>query len=263
VTLPPDVAAGRLAARLLTVIPRQTVVVSCLALVGLLVPAACGGDVESADGVATTTPSVIPLDVLASVGPVSPPGATGDLEVVEVRPETVAVVGDSLALSAEEDIWGLLRANSVDVVGFDAQENRRTNRSLDDLTSGVEAVTELQATLDPDLWVIALGTNDVGGQESADELRADVDELLALIPPGVPVIWVDVWIESRVDSSIEANDVLRAAAAARPGMSVINWFQYGDDPGIINDDGVHLSIDGQAKFAKAIADEVVARFGPA
>ena len=244
-------------------IPRQTVVAGFLALTGLLAATACGGDGESGDTVATITPVVVPLDVLGSVGPVSPPGATGDLEVVEVRPATVAVVGDSLALSAEEDIWGLLRANSVDVVGFNAQENRRTNKSLDDLTSGVEAVTELQATVDPDLWVIALGTNDVGGQESADAFRADVDELLALIPSGVPVIWVDVWIESRVEGSIEANDVLRAAAAARPGMSVINWFQYGDDPGIIHDDGVHLSVDGQAKFATVIADEVVARFGPA
>ncbi len=244
-------------------IPRQTVVASFLALAGLLAVTACGGDRESADTVAPTSPLVVPLDVLGSVGPVSPPGATGDLEVVEVRPATAAVVGDSLALSAEEDIWGLLRANSIDVIGFEAQENRRTNKSLDDLTSGVEAVSELQATVDPDLWVIALGTNDVGGQESAEAFRADVDELLALIPPGVPVIWVDVWIESRVEGSVEANDVLRSAAAARPGMSVINWFQYGDDPGIINDDGVHLSVDGQSKFATVIADEVVARFGPA
>jgi len=246
------------------VIPRNTVFVSCLALVGLCVPAACGGDAgEAGNIVATTTPSVVPLDVLGSVGPVSPSGISGDLEVVEVRPATVTVVGDSLAMSAEEDIWGLLRANSVDVIGFDAQENRRTNKALDDLRSGVQAVTELQATLDPDLWVIALGTNDVGGQESADAFRSDVDELLALIPQGVPVIWVDVWIESRVEGCISANEVLRAAAAERPGMSVINWFQYGDDPGIIHDDGVHLSADGQAKFAAVIADEVVARFGPA
>ncbi len=235
-----------------------------LALVGLVVTSGCGGnDGESGDPVATTNPEVIPLDVLDSVGPVSPPGAAGDLEVVAVRPETVVVVGDSLALSAEEDIRGVLRATSMDVVEFDAAENRRTNKSLDDLTSGVEAVTNMQDSIDPDLWVIALGTNDVGGQESPDRFRADVDELLALIPTGVPVIWVDVWIKSRVEGSIEANDVLREAAAARPGMSVINWFQYGDDPGLINDDGVHLSNDGQTKFATVIGDEVVARFGPA
>jgi len=260
----PDVDHGDSAARLLTVIPRSPVVAGFLAVAGLCVVPGCGGDGdESGDTVVTTTPAVVPLDVLGSVGPVSPPGAAGDLEMVEIRPSTVALVGDSLALSAEEDIWSVLQAASMDVSGFDARENRRTNKSLDDLTSGAEAVTELQATIDPDLWVIALGTNDVGGQESAAAFRADVDELLGLIPSGVPVIWVDVWIESRVEGSVEANDVLREAAAARPAMSVINWFQFGDDPGIINDDGVHLSGDGQMKFASAIGDEVVARFGPA
>ena len=60
-------------------------------------------------------------------------------------PESVVLVGDSIgARSAEEDIRGVLRATSMDVVEFDAAENRRTDKSLDDRHRRVEAVAELK-----------------------------------------------------------------------------------------------------------------------
>ena len=63
-----------MAARLSPVISRSAMIVASLALGGLAFTSGCGGnDGESGDLVATTTPGVVPLDVLASVGPVSPP----------------------------------------------------------------------------------------------------------------------------------------------------------------------------------------------
>lgn len=230
----------------------------------------CGGSDAGGDGdgvsaeVVTSDPKVIALDLLEAVGPVSSLGAAGDLRATSGRPSTVAVIGDSLTLSAEDEIEAAFASGSIDIVGFDGRESRRTARALPDLPSGVDAVTALSALdaeTQPDLWVIALGTNDVGAQQSAANFRSDVEEVLDLIPAGVPVIWLDVWIEARVDGCVTANRVLRQAAAERPGMSVVDWFQYGDDPGMVNDDGIHLAADGQAKFAALMMEEINLRFG--
>ncbi|HUF97483.1 MAG TPA: GDSL-type esterase/lipase family protein [Ilumatobacter sp.] len=242
---------------------RRWPVLCVVLLVGALAVTGCGGDDEAAaTTVESVSPDVVALDVLGSVGPVSST-AGGDLATVLLRPSTVAVVGDSLALSAEDEIRAALSAGSVDIVGFDGRENRRVARALPDLPSGVDAVAALGMTVDPKLWIVALGTNDVGAQQSPEDFRADVDALLAEIPAEDAVIWLDVWIQSRVEGSVAANAVLREAAAERPGMSVVNWFQYGDDPGMIRDDGIHLDDAGREKFAEVMLAEVDQRFGPA
>jgi lysophospholipase L1-like esterase len=236
-------------------LPRHPLVPAA-ALVAVLVLAGCSGDSAEAEGSAATRDDVVPLTDLSELElPVTTIGAMP----VE-RPATVAVVGDSLTLSAQEQIYGELARSGIEVVGFDAVEGRRTARELDDKPSGVRAVEQLRAQA-PELWIVALGTNDVGGEQQPDDFRADVERLLAAIPAETPVIWLDTWIEGRIERCLELNRVLREVAATRDGMSVVDWFQFGDDPGVIGSDGIHLTDDGQARFAEQMSREISARFG--
>ena len=128
-------------------------------------------------------------------------------------------------------------------------------------TSLPSGVTAIEGILDehlPDLWIVALGTNDVGAAVGADRFRADVRATLAAIPRGAPLVWVDVWIRDRHDDVVELNSVLHGELAARPAPTVVvDWYSSGSLDGVITGDGVHLTDAGEARFASAITDAVV------
>lgn len=198
--------------------------------------------------------------VLAA-GTGSPEGAVPVTTTATVaRPATVAIVGDSLTVQAEQAIRAALAPTGLQIVGFDAVEGRRTAARVGPKTSGAEAVATILTAAEPELWVVALGTNDVPGV-STNGFREHAERLLAEIPADAPVIWFDTWIKSRIDECRRVNDVLREIAAVRPGMTVVDWFQFGDDPGIIQSDGIHLTEVGRAKFADQFAKAYAARFG--
>ena len=218
-------------------------------------------------GAPTATFEVIaPLDV---IGAVPPPNDDDEMIVEPVvdRPTSVAVVGDSLTVSAADEIELALDAIGLDVIAFDALESRRIARGGSGLPPGTSAVEQiLDAAIlaeEPELWVIALGTNDVASVGSLDEFRPEMRELLDLIPSDVPVIWVDLWIGARTDSIRQANRMIRAELRQWAGGSaVVDWFAHGDDDGVITGDGVHLTDEGQQLFASSIADTVDEMFAP-
>ena len=169
------------------------------------------------------------------------------------RPRTVAVIGDSLTLSAEQEITAAMAAAEMYVITVDGVESRRMVRGTREIEPGADAIEAVLAEGDPGLWVIALGTNDVGSQVGADVFREEMDELLALLPPDAPVIWVDLWIRDLDDQIVDANQVIRSELAARQGVAaVVDWHTQAANPGIIISDGVHLTDDGQELFADSI-----------
>ena len=174
----------------------------------------------------------------------------------------MAVVGDSLTLSAVEEIETALAAAGLRVVAVDGAESRRMARTAGGVSSGVDAVELIQAGADPDLWVIALGTNDVGAQSGDEVFREDVDRLLGLLPADVPIIWVDLWIRDMGDQVERANDSIRSQLAGRRGVAaVVDWHAHGEDPGIITGDGVHLTNEGQQLFADSMVNAIASTFG--
>ncbi len=248
----------------------------------LLVVAGCGvGEVAAGVEVVESRSDV---DAAADAGPVDGSGqAAGDaadpppferlselfppVDIVAgspaaPRPRTVAVVGDSLTLSAVEEIETALAAAGLRVVAVDGAESRRMARTAGGVSSGVDAVELIQAGADPDLWVIALGTNDVGAQSGDEVFREDVDRLLGLLPADVPIIWVDLWIRDMGDQVERANDSIRSQLAGRRGVAaVVDWHAHGEDPGIITGDGVHLTNEGQQLFADSMVNAIASTFG--
>ena len=58
----------------------------------------------------------------------------------------------------------------------------------------------------------------------------------------------------------DANDAIRSVSAIRSATLVVDWHAFGDDPGIITRDGVHLTDAGQGLFAATMASAVHALF---
>jgi lysophospholipase L1-like esterase len=169
-------------------------------------------------------------------------------------PSTVAVVGDSLTVSAEQEILAALTADGLDVLAVDGLESRRMTHGGTALPPGTSAIEDIQRLVTPDLWVIALGTNDVASVGSADGFRAEMRELLELLPDDAPVVWVDLWIRDRETAISEANRLIRAELRTRRGgAAVVDWFSHGTEDGVITGDGVHLTDAGRQLFASSIA----------
>lgn len=236
-----------------------TILAACAALASL---AGCGaGEPEvaaiGADGESSVAAADVPLESFTDTAP-SAPVTTPPASVA--LPASVAVVGDSLTESAAGEIEATLAGRGIATITIEGLTNRRMVRVADGVPPGTEAVSDVLAAPggEPDLWVIALGTNDVGGAASPEEFAADMRTLLGGVPADAPVVWVDVFVGDMDAESRAANAVIRDVLAARPEWSVVDWYSRGDDVGVITDDGVHLTDDGQWIFANDIADAVLA-----
>jgi len=182
-----------------------------------------------------------------------PQASMPPIDAVNVNlPDSAAVVGDSLTESAAKEIGAYLNRLGVDTITIDGATNRRMTHG-DNPDPGIDIVERIAKVAQPDVWVIALGTNDVGAEVTPDRYAADVEALLAAIPDGAPVVWVDVWIRDRQEQVETANQVLRDTLAVRPATIAADWFAHGDDPGLVGGDGVHLTNDGKYVFAATIA----------
>ena len=178
------------------------------------------------------------------------------------RPESVAVIGDSLTLSAQEEIAAALALTGIEVVAVDGFENRRMTRGSGAVPPGTTAIEAVLESAAPELWVIALGTNDVGAQTGTEAFRQDMDGLLDLLPADASVIWVDLWIRDRLDGIVEANEAIRLELGLRRGVgAVVDWHTQAAHPGIITSDGVHLTADGKQLFADSIVNAIDSTFG--
>jgi lysophospholipase L1-like esterase len=182
-----------------------------------------------------------------------------DNGIVPPFPRTVAVVGDSLTLSAQDEIAAELAGLGLEVLVVDGVESRRMTVGSSGRPSGLEAIRTIRAEFDddPDLWVVALGTNDVAAQIDEERFRDDLRGALAGVQSDAPVVWVDIWIRDRREAVVAANRVIRDELAGRDAPSgVVGWFAHGGADGLVTADGVHLTERGQVAFATAIGNQV-------
>ena len=88
------------------------------------------------------------------------------------------------------------------MLAIDAQVGRRiTVGSGGQLYPGTDVVEYIANSDPPDVWVIALGTNDIGQYPDAGEFTLQVQTLLDLLPPAAPLVWVDTWDGNRLDET--------------------------------------------------------------
>lgn len=185
--------------------------------------------------------------------------SAGDVGVVVAatteapRIESVAMIGDSITVGAEVALRAALERLDVDVIAIDADSGRRMIAS-GAVASGLEAAARV-ARREPDLWAVALGTNDVGIYAGAEEYRAAIDELLLAIPEEVPLLWVDIYVDVAAEQSDEFNESLAEALDERGNTSVVEWSAVAADRGMLSD-GIHPSEAGVDAFASLVATGV-------
>lgn len=212
--------------------------------------AQAGGDAAAASADESASPLVVSDELSAGEVPVEQ--STADSEQ-KAAASSVVVIGDSLTESAEQQITAELEALGLDVV-VDGASSRRL---IDDrgVEPGVAAVRNALTFRSPDVFVVALGTNDVG-EKPPEEIMADVAQIVSLLPADAPLVWVDTWVHAEQRASHYANLAIRQALAGRPSTTVVDWWTHGYDEGVIAGDGIHLQEAGKTLFAELIAEAV-------
>jgi lysophospholipase L1-like esterase len=169
---------------------------------------------------------------------------------------SVAVIGDSLTL-------GTLRyqADAFSAVGWpqatiDAHGSRgvRTKNKTDRYT-GLTAVDAIRTESgEPDVWVIALGTNDSGiypNEQHPAIVRMMMDHLGA----GHRVLWANIYRPDAKARQASWNNALATVAAERPDeLFVFDWaLLAAENKRWLAKDGVHCTAKGYEHRATAIA----------
>ncbi len=214
--------------------------------------------------------SLLPIGCLLAVGllaaTIAPLHADRHAAAAPGQPDVV-IVGDSLTGGNVSYIEPTLRDAGLDV-RIEGLSARRIAVSFDfkgRRDSGVERVRALRAAgVAPSLWVIELGSNDLGAIENCEcsdpigFAGAIIDELLAEIGPGVPIAWVTVLSRSRLDASRWFNTAIGIRAARDPHIALIRWHDLAFLRPDWFVDQVHQNITGVKAFTRLYIDRISA-----
>jgi lysophospholipase L1-like esterase len=212
----------------------------------LLVLAGCGGD-DGDDAAGGTLPLF--------GGTVPPGGPAIDLTPSEGRGggREVVVIGDSITVASAPLI--LEGASEIDAdVTVLAEINRRIAVGSDP-SAGTDVIADVLAGSDPDVVVVALGTNDIGKYGSIEEYAAEIDELIDELPDDLPLVWINTYLSRTPDDSAAFNAALIETLSERGNATIGRWSSIAQQGGMLRD-GVHPSEDGEQRFADLVLGEI-------
>jgi hypothetical protein len=169
-----------------------------------------------------------------------------------------AMVGDSITRAASKSLTSVLEEQGFTDIVIEAENSRRiaVGDGKGEPLSGVKTLfTMVSEGVEPDVWAIAMGTNDVGKYKEADEYAALIDQMLTIPAAGVPIVWIDVYNPLQLAGTKMFNSVLRERAAARGNTTVQSWFNLASDPKeeILGTDHIHPNEQGAVVFADLVS----------
>lgn len=205
------------------------------------------------------------------------PGASRTVTTTNVSTgvtgKTVAIIGDSLTAHylwydgpedgpvrvpaalknvGWQDVWMWARSGKFIATPPD-YDNKTT----------MENIADCRAELgrEPDLWIIALGSNDVFNPDKVpDGIGYSMQQVFDTLGSNAKVMWVNLRV-SYPDGGMNAgNVIINDKISARPRSRVADWYTYVggiSDPSIWNDDQVHMSSDGYTVRDNFVAQESV------
>ena len=230
-------------------------------LVALVSFAGCVGDQTgtTSNGADVPPPAI---DVTGDPGAIS--GAADGIADDAAGIDTVVMIGDSItkgATPALDERYELLDLGHL----IEAENGKRIAVSSPDNASGASIARFLAENGDGDhtdeVWVVALGTNDVGQYGSPDEIAAAVNEVLDAVPDDAALVWVDTYFRDRADAASELNAIVRERVARRGDSVIAPWTSFAPSEGVLTGDGVHPTSDGADVFAFVVTDTVRAFLG--
>jgi lysophospholipase L1-like esterase len=226
---------------------RWTAWIARAALLAVVAAAGCSSEHQSSAVAPFGTDTV---SVPASVPAGSSPVASAD----QITVKRLAMVGDSITEAAKPALEKAFSGIGLDDVDINAEGGRRMVRS-NSISSGLDAIAEVRADgAAPDVWVIALGTNDVANYPH-DQYTGVIQQVLAALPPDAHVVWVDCYLRRYKADAQDFDAVLREVLAARGNAKVVDWYSIAGEDGVLVD-GVHPSGFGKDEFSRRIAQTV-------
>jgi TAT (twin-arginine translocation) pathway signal sequence len=189
------------------------------------------------------------------------PEGVGLLPVAET-PTTArtkfAMVGDSITKASSKSLTEALQSRGFVDITIEAEVSRRiaVGDGKGEPLSGVKTLfTMLADGVKPDVWAIAMGTNDVGKYNDRDEYAGLIDQMLSMPDPTVPIVWIDVYNPNQLPGTKMFNTVLRERAAIRGNTTVESWFELASDPQeqILRNDHIHPNAMGTVVFASLVS----------
>lgn len=181
----------------------------------------------------TTSPATTPAPAEAT----EPTTTTTTVAPAPTTPPTgkVSVIGESVTLGAVNQ----LRGYYGDRMGIDAQEGRRASESI-----AVLQKLSGEGMIAPTV-ILHIGNNGAISSDSFDAAYAAVgpDRTLVLVKIRVPLRW-----EAQVNGEIDR------LASMHSNVVVADWNAVANaEPGLLTDDGVHLSGAGRERYTQVIA----------
>ena len=188
----------------------------------------------------------------------SSPSGVGKLPATEVTRTKFAMVGDSITKASSKILTEVLGNQGFTDINIEAEVSRRiaVGDGKAEPLSGVKTLfTMISDGIQPDVWGIAMGTNDVGKYKTTDEYAALIDQMLAMPDAKVPILWVDVYNPNQLAGTKMFNEVLRERASARANTTVLSWFDLASDPKekILRTDHIHPNEKGTLVFADLVS----------
>jgi lysophospholipase L1-like esterase len=166
----------------------------------------------------------------------------------------LAMVGDSITAGAQPELQQAFTGIGLANVEINAEAGRRMV-TASSITSGLDGIHKVMKDGPaPDLWVIALGTNDVANYEPQDYAGA-INQLLAALPANAKILWVDCYLSKFKTRSQQFDTVLGQVLAARGNAKVVDWASIASEDGVLVD-GVHPSGFGKDEFSRRVAQAV-------
>ena len=173
----------------------------------------------------------------------------------------VVLLGDSLIRNSRESISSTLRASGFEPV-YVCWGGKTTRWGIDQIGH----MRDLGIT--PQCLVLNLGTNDVKNDGvSTTELESRLENLLAATSDIAHVMLLDIWANTDLApstmSDVSSTVAMYPQAVEATGKgTVISWAaQARSNPGLVGDDGVHDSSEGEGVRTGLIADAVVSHCG--
>ncbi len=254
-----DAGSGGAFARLCSVTFSSMSIARRLALLGLglLTVAAC----TSTSSEAANDGPQAPLPTIGLGSDIGQLSGGADVRAIDAGAvESVVMIGDSITVGATpalEEQFQQLGFGDVTIV---AQQDKRIGQSFGDNSSGVDIATFLanqdDGAPEEQLWVVALGTNDISQYNGVDEVVPVIESLLAPIPDGAPVVWINTYFEDRPEDTAEVNAAIEQVITQRGNATIGPWSVYAPTEGVLRSDGVHPNSDGAVVFASVVTATV-------
>ena len=245
-----------------------------LIVVGAAVLAAGCGAADSQAGDAPPAP----LPTIGLGSEFESPGRPGVISgAAEVRAvgadeiDTVVMIGDSITRGSTPKLYERFETMGIENILIESKNGKRIAVSSSDNPSGaaiagfltaVAAADDSDDGLDDDhaneMWVVALGTNDVGQYSSPDQIAGAVNEVLAAVPDESSLVWVDVYFRDRPEQQELINSIIAERLERRGNAVLAPWSFFGGAEGVTVGDGVHPTESGKDAFAFVVADTVQA-----